>query len=106
MSLVLARDDLSVQIAGVMVEDHVEELRSHPRRLTRRLLGSRKETRRPEWRPAEQPCAEDSERDRHCKLAANTDKGSDAKRGNPATDLDPARDHGRARLAQQLQHKV
>src|SRR5436309_10670958 len=97
-----------------MIEQHIEKLRSDPRRLSRRALrtcaaeqpADIAEPTCSERRPAKQPRAEDAERDCYRKLALDAGKGCDRKRHNAAANLDRARKHNRVRCAKHLQQRV
>src|SRR5260370_20506233 len=90
-------DDLTSELAAVVIEAHVEILRAHARGLPRRTLGAAAKnaadiakSRCPERRPAEQPRAEDAERNRHRQFAFQAGKGGHRQRDNAAADLDDA----------------
>src|SRR5437879_1449834 len=94
--------DLALEFAAVVIEPHVEKLRAHPRGLSWRALCACATEHRadiaepgPERRPAEQPRAEDAERDRHRKFALDAGKGGDRERYHTAADLDHAGQHHR-----------
>src|SRR2546430_8619964 len=97
-----------------MIEHHIEKLRPDPGRLSRRAPrtcaakqpGDIAEPTWPEWRPAEQPRAEDAERDCHRELALDAGKGCDRKRHNAAANLDRARKHHGVGCAKHLQQRV
>src|SRR5436309_12351302 len=97
-----------------MIEQHIEKLRSDPRRLSRRALrtcaaeqpADIAEPTCSERRPAKQPRAEDAERDCYRKLALDAGKGCDRKRHNAPANLDRARKHNRVGCAKHLQQRV
>ena len=60
----------------------------------------------PERRPAQQPGAEDTERDRNRQFALEAGKGGDRERHDAAADLDGARQHGRIGRAKHLQQRI
>ena len=104
--------NLARQLAAVVIERHVEELRAHPRTLSRRALPAAKEraeigkTHRLRRRPAEQPRAEQAERDSHHQFAAKTGIGRHRKRQDAAAQPDRTREHGRIGRTKHLQQEI
>src|ERR1700686_1524489 len=106
--------DLARKFAAVVIENHIENLRADPRPLSRRALrtcapkqaADIAESGCPERRPAEQPRAEDAERDCYRKLALDAGKGRTRKRHDAAANLDRAREHNRVGCAKHLQQRV
>src|SRR5258706_6755411 len=106
--------DLALEFAAVVIEGHVEKLRADPRPLSRRALCAKapehradiSESRRAERRPAQQPRAEEAERDCHRELTLDAGKGGGRKRDNAAADLDRACKHNRVGCTKHLQQRV
>src|ERR1700735_4177548 len=97
-----------------MIEGHIEKLRAYPRPLSRRAFSAQApehprdigETRRPERRPAEQPRAENAERDGDGEFAPDAGKSRDRQRQYAADDLDRARQHSRIGRTKHLQQRI
>ena len=71
--------DLAVELSAVVIERHVEELRAHPRGLSRRALAAEHaadigKARHAKRRPAEQSGGENVERDRDHQFAIEADR--------------------------------
>src|SRR5438270_4210721 len=93
-----AGHDAADEFAAVVIERHLQKLRADLRGLPRRAFAAGAEqsadiskTRGPEWRPAEQPRAENAERDRHRQFTLDAGEGGHCEGHHTAADLDRAR---------------
>ena len=68
--------------AAVVIELHLDEGRAHPRHLARRLLRALEPTGRRERPPAQQPQAEQTERDRDFQMPAKPEKRGQGQRAD------------------------
>jgi hypothetical protein len=99
------------QFAAVMVEAHVEEVRAHPRALSRRALATEqaadgRKARGAERRPAKQAGAENAEWNGNRELAPHARIRGHRQRHDAADDLDRARQHRRISGAEHLQQQI
>src|SRR6266481_2596025 len=108
-----ASHDPAGQLARVVIERHVEELRADLGRLPGRASRARAkqradiaEDRGSERRPTEQPRAEHADRDRDRELAPHADEGGKRQRHQTAGNLEGARQRGRIGRAEHLQQQI